>query len=183
MKNRLFLFAFMFFCSHGAYAGNFDSLVEQAKTDYNNGNNLQAVQNLKESVLSIWDKVPLTVTNARLVIDTKNYDTRASNIYRSGEPMLIFAQLIGYKLKPVGEMYDISIVTDFYVSDKEGKVLGGLQEFGKFNITSPLPVTDFRLDLTYTLTDAPPGPYRIQTVIHDKNSNKTTKFVQEIRIE
>jgi hypothetical protein len=62
-------------------------------------------------------------------------------------------------------------------------VLGGAQEFGKFNIESFIPTIDFRLDLTYTLTDAPPGVYKIQTVIHDKNSDKLTDFVKTIKIQ
>lgn len=76
----------------------------------------------------------------------------------------------------------ISIVTDFYVADDTGKVLGGAQGFGKFEISSFLPTTDFRLDLTYTLTEAPPGNYSIQTVVRDENSDKVTNFTKTIRI-
>jgi hypothetical protein len=61
--------------------------------------------------------------------------------------------------------------------------LGGKQNFGKFDLQTPLPVTDFRLDLTYTLTGAPPGAYVLQTVIHDKNSGKSTRFEEKITIE
>jgi hypothetical protein len=169
--------------SPAAQRGDFNAAVEQAKASYNAGDKLAAVEKLKEAVLSLWDEVPLTVKNVRLVKDTETYATRPTDVYAAGEPILMAAQLLGYKLKKVGEIYSIDIVTDFYVSDEKGEVLGGVDEFGKFGISSFIPTTDFRLDLTYTLTGAPPGAYNLQTIIHDKNSDKTIKFTRRIRIE
>jgi len=183
MKFWLVLTMAVLFCSGMAHAGDFDSLVNQAKTAYNAGDKLAAVEKLKESVLSIWDEVPLTVKNARLVKDSETYATRSTAVYAAGEPILMAAQLMGYKLKKLGEIYSIDIVTDFYVSDEKGEVLGGSDGFGKFSISSFIPTTDFRLDLTYTLTGAPPGVYNLQTIVHDKNSDKTTKFTKQIKIQ
>jgi hypothetical protein len=65
---------------------------------------------------------------------------------------------------------------------QEGEVLAGQQNFGKFDLVSPMPNTEFRLDLTYWLTDAPAGAYDVQTVIHDQNSGQSTKFITQIEL-
>lgn len=183
MRNGLIAILALFVCIGSASGADFNMMVDQAKAAYNGGNSIEAVQRLKDSVLYIWDGIPLTLRNVRFVTDTETYATRPNNIYRSGEEIHVAGELLGYKLKKIGEIYSIDIVTDFYVSDEKGKVLGGVQEFGKFSITSFIPTTDFRLDLTYSLTDAPPGAYQIRTVIHDKNSDKRTEFTEIIRIQ
>ena len=118
----------------------------------------------------------------RLVLDTKNYTSKKNNIYRKGEPIYITAQIFGHKLKKVGDSYHINITTDFLVLDDAGKILGGQKEVLKFNDISPIPVTDFSLDLTYTLTGAPAGIYKFQTTVNDKNSAKSTQFDTKIEI-
>lgn len=162
--------------------GEFFALVDAADKSYRTGNRIETVENLKKAVLSIWDEVPLTAGNIRLVSDTKNYAIKRNNIYRKGEPIYITAQIFGHQLKKVGDSYHINITTDFLVLDDAGKILGGQKEVLKFNDISPIPVTDFSLDLTYTLTGATAGIYKFQTTVNDKNSAKSTKFENEIEI-
>jgi hypothetical protein len=183
MKKLLALMVSMLFCCGVVQAADFGGMVDQAKGDYQAGKKVEAVEKLKDAVLSVWDELPLTVKNVRLVTDQEKYASRPNDVYRVGEPIYIACQLLGYKLRKAGEAYAIDVVTDFLVLDEAGKVLGGVQEFGKFNLVSVIPTTDFRLDLTYTLTDAPAGVYQLQTVINDKNSNKSTKFIQKVRIK
>ena len=160
----------------------FSALVDAAGKSYKTGNRIETVENLKKAVLSIWDEVPLSAGNIRLVSDTKNYTTKKNNVYRKGEPIYITAQIFGHKLKKVGDSYHINITTDFLVLDDAGKILGGQQEVLKFNNISPIPITDFSLDLTYTLTGAPAAIYTFQTTVNDKNSAKSTKFDTKIEI-
>jgi hypothetical protein len=44
-------------------------------------------------------------------------------------------------------------------------------------------MTDFTLDLAYTLSGASEGIYNLQTTVNDKNSGKSTKFVTKIEIK
>jgi len=160
----------------------FSALVNSANKSYEMGSKIETVEILKKALLSIWDEVSLTAGNIRLVSDTKNYTTKKNNVYRKGEAIYITAQIFGHKLKKVGDSYHINITTDFLVLDDAGKILGGQQEVLKFNDISPIPVTDFSLDLTYTLTGAPPGIYKFRTTVNDKNSAKSTKFDTKIEI-
>jgi outer membrane protein OmpA-like peptidoglycan-associated protein len=154
----------------------FATLVDAAVRTNSMGDKIAAVESLKKAILSIWDDVPLTARNIRLVSDLKNYTTKKDNVYRKGETIYISSQVFGHRLKKVGDSYHINITTDFLVFDKTGKVLGGQEEVYKFDHVSAIPNTDFLLDLTYTLTGLPSGTYKIQTKINDKNSAKSTTF-------
>lgn len=164
-----------------AYGGDLRPLMDKAGAAYGRGDSLEAVQTLKQAVLAVWEQVPLTATEIRFVHDRETYAIRPDAAYKSKEPIYLTANLLGYGLRKAGDLYFINIVTDFYLLSDSGKVLGGLQDFGKFDLSSPYPVTDFRLDLTYTVS-APPGEYRIQTVIRDRNSGKNTRFARKIVI-
>jgi hypothetical protein len=168
--------------SAGAKSGSFSLLLKEAEKSYLSGNKLETVEKLKETILTIWNEVPLSIKNVRIVEDTKTYATRKDNTFRSGEKIHINAQIFGYKLKQVGEAYSINLVTDVYFLQK-GEVLTGQQNFGKFEFISPIPNTEFRMDLTYWLTDAPAGIYDIQTVVHDKNSGQSAKFSTQIEMK
>ena len=160
----------------------FPLMLREAEKSYLDGKKLEAVEQLKQAVLDIWNEVPLTIKNARLVEDTKTYVTRKSNAFNSGEKIHINAEIFGYELKRVGEAYSIDITTDVYFLQR-GDILAGQQNFGKFEFISPLPNTEFRLDLTYWFTDAPSGVYDVQTVVHDQNSGQSTTFTIQIEMK
>jgi hypothetical protein len=168
--------------SSGVISGSFALLLKDAEKSYLDGNNLEAVEKLKQAVIDIWNQVPLTVKNVRFVEDTKTYVTRKNNIFGSGEKIHINGQIFGYKLNRVGEAYSINITTDMYFLQGD-EILAGQQDFGKFNFISPIPSTEFRLDLTYWFTDAPAGTYDVQTVLHDQNSGQSTTFTVQIEME
>jgi hypothetical protein len=78
------------------------SLLKEAEKSYLSGNKLETVEKLKQAILNIWNEVPLTIKNVRLVEDTKTYVTRKSNNFGSGEKIHVNAQIFGYQLKRVG---------------------------------------------------------------------------------
>jgi len=163
-------------------SGAFIALLEDAKVSWEEGMNIEAVDKLREAVLLVWDDVPLTVRNVRLVSDPDNYVMKNNNLYGKGEPIYITSQIYGHQLKKVSDSYHINITTDFLVMDDSGKVLGGQQNVFTFDHISPIPIIDFTFDFTYTLTDAPEGTYDIKTTVHDKNSGKSTEFTTEVKL-
>jgi len=162
---------------------DFAALVDAAMKSNSEGDKVEAVKNLKQAILAIWNDVPLKATNIRLVSDLEAYTSKKNNVYRKGETIYITSQLLGHGLKKIGDSYQINITTDFLVLDENGKVLGGQEEVYKFNHISAIPNTDFLLDLTYTLTGLPSGTYKIQTKINDQISAKSTTFENIIEIK
>jgi len=168
--------------SADTYASDFDSLIESAVFLHKKGNRLGTVKKLKEALLVIWDKVPFTVSNVRLVNDIKDYVPRTNNIYRNGETIYITCQIFGYKMKKIGEMYNISIKTDMSLLDEKGRVLIDRKNYSNFDNKSNIPNTDFTVNLNYTFTDASKGIYDLKTVIYDANSGKSAQFTKKIEI-
>ena len=84
-------------------------------------------------------------------------------------------------MERVGGAYSINITTDVYFL-RQGEILTGQQDFGKFELIIPLPNTSFRLDLTCWLTGVPVRVYDVQTVEHNKNSGQRTKFTTQIEM-
>ncbi len=167
--------------SFGASYDSFDALIEDAREAYHSGTNLEAAKNLKKAILCLWNEIPLTAQNPRLVKDQETYQTNKNHKYRLGEPIFVSCQILGHTFKQVGESYAINITTDVLFV-KNGQVVAGQQGFGRFDHISPIPNTEFTLDLTYRLSEAPKGKYEIQTMIHDKNSEKSTGFTNQIEI-
>jgi outer membrane protein OmpA-like peptidoglycan-associated protein len=163
-------------------SSEFEALLDAAMVSYREDDKVEAVDNLKMGVLSIWDEVPLTIKNVRLVEEMTTYETRKNNTFGSGEKMHIIAHIFGYKMKPVGDSYSINITTDVYFL-REGEILAGQQNFGKFELISPTQKTEFQLELTYWLTAAPPGDYDVQTVVNDQNSGKSTRFTTQVKMK
>ncbi|MFC1884483.1 hypothetical protein ACFL2O_06920 [Thermodesulfobacteriota bacterium] len=166
----------------GSASASFPSMLKEAEELYLEGKKFEAVKKAKEAVLHIWNEIPLTVEDVRIVKDQKQYVPRQNNSFGSGEKIYITAEIFGYVLKRFGGAYSINISTDVYFI-QGGNVIAGQQNFGKFELITPIPSTEFRLDLTYWLTDAPAGVYDVQTVVHDKNSGKNTKFTTRIKIK
>jgi len=165
-----------------AYAQDLDSLVNEAKQSYQAQDKVGAAQKLKEAVLSIWDELPLTAVNARLNSD-KNFTPKSDNVFASGEPMYVSAEILGAKIMKQGGIYKLSVACDFQFLDENGNVMFGKDDFGKFDVVSPMPNTEFYLNLTYKVTGAPKGKYKLQTVVRDLNSSKSTKFAKDIEIK
>ena len=162
---------------------DFNSLVDASKESYLSGDQVKAVSELKEAILLLWEGMPLSVQNARLITDKNSYVDRDNNIYAAGEPIYILTELLGYKITKDGQLYGINITTDLYILDENNNVLSGKENFGKFSLTSPIPNTEFHMDLTYTLNGIPAGVYMLKTVVREINSGKATDFVNKIEIQ
>ncbi|MFY9402900.1 MAG: hypothetical protein WAQ07_05790 [Candidatus Omnitrophota bacterium] len=178
----LILVAICFYLPLFAQA-DFNSLVESSRVSNLSGDQVKAVSELKEAILLLWEDVPLSVQNARLITDKNSYVSRDNNIYAAGEPVYILTELLGYKITKNGQLYGINIATDLYILDENNNVLSGKENFGNFSLKSPIPNTEFYMDLTYTLKGIPAGVYILKTVVRDINSGKATDFVNKIEIQ
>lgn len=165
-----------------SFAKDFNSSLEDARTAYQAGDNLTAFKSLRQSIFSVWDNIPLTVLDAELVTDQSSYTPKDSNVYSSGDNIYIVCQVVGYNIKKKHSLNNINIASDFRVLDKEENVLMEKNDFATFDIATPFPNTEFKMDFNYTL-NAPPGKYILQTELRDQNSDKATEFNKTIVIE
>ncbi len=162
---------------------SFSSLLRDAEKLYSTGNFTDAVLHLRKAILSIWNNIPLTVINPVLVQDTDTYTPKPDNVYEPDEPIHIHCQVLGYTLKRVGHTYSVGLTADFVVMAEDGTVLGGKDNVLTLEKSTPMPNTEFLIDLTYTISGLKKGSYTIKTTIHDKYSSKSTTLMTPIRIK
>lgn len=105
------------------------------------------------------------------------YNPRPTDTYKLGEPVLIYAEPMGFGYGSPGEgLYSIGFFVDLKVMTEMGEILGDLQNVTELDLTSRYPNREFQANLTYNLEGIAPGRYILQTTLRDKNSAKIGTF-------
>lgn len=147
---------------------------------------LADIERAEAGVVSAWEKAPLGVRRAIFVQERPKlfgaYAERPTNVFRRGEPLLTYAEPIGYSWTPVPDGFRFGVTLDFLVKSRDGKVLGGQEKFLTFSQTSQAKVRELMLNVDLNLTGAPPGDYVLHYVLHDVGSGRTAAIEQPFRI-
>jgi hypothetical protein len=101
------------------------------------------------------------------------YDPRPNNVFKPGEPLIIYTEPVGIAWQQDGDKVSSKLVVDFEVRSPDGQVLGGQKAFGEFALTAREPPIDYMAHVTINLTGAPAGAYVLGLTVHDANSGKT----------
>jgi len=124
----------------------------------------------------LWEKSPLACRRILWVADKASgfgaYNPRETNVYKSGETMLAYAEPIGYGWRKSGDIWHIDMVGDLVIRSADGAELFRKDDFGAFAIASRARNREFMLNLTVTLSGVSPGNYVAETVLRDKVSGK-----------
>ncbi|MGD9867326.1 MAG: hypothetical protein AB7U38_04910 [Hyphomicrobiales bacterium] len=162
------------------HAGEVQELATKAEAEVGSGKGADAITTMRDALLTVWDKSPLTFTNAFTVQEKANgfglYKRRADGPYQLKEPILIYAEPVGFGWRKEGELYNSDMVADFVLHNAEGKVLGGQKEFGNFKVSSHVRNTEYFINLRYNLTGLPAGKYVIVSTIRDLVAGKSGSF-------
>jgi hypothetical protein len=130
-----------------------------------------AQASLRLAMMAISDRAPLEIDYFDFVTkeapNFSNITLRADNIFRAGEPLLIYVEPTGYAFQRKGERLRFGVEVDFELLDESGKVLGGQKKFVQRAIEGWDPVFDFYMNLTYSFKGLAPGKYVVRTVLHD----------------
>lgn len=139
-----------------------------------------AVAALDEAIDVVWTQAPLTIRKALFVDNASGYGIyaeRAAAVFKPGEPILVYAEPIGfaYGKNNIGGL-EISLVTDFVLQDPKGETLYAKDDF----VTVTLPVRyrnrEFQMTLTINLTGLPEGSYVGKFRVRDRHSDKSAVF-------
>jgi hypothetical protein len=151
------------------------------------GQTLQDLQASKDAYLKAWEATPLTQKTVVFVTSKPTaygaYDVRPNNIFKPNEPVLTYAEPVGYLWKTVAPgTYQFGLNIDFLIMSPDGKVLGGKENFMHYAQASHERNTELMLNLTLSVNGAPPGDYIVRYTVHDQNSNKVSTFQQPFKI-
>ena len=152
-------------------AEDFRQYVKKAQQEYGAGDFIEVQRALRGAMMAISNEAPLSVHYFDPVTEEApnfaNITVRKDNIYKSGEPILLYAEPMGYAFYHENDVLQFGFEADFELIDAKGKILGGQKEFQSWVVDSKAPTVDFFMNLTYTFTGLKPGKYTVRTTLHD----------------
>jgi hypothetical protein len=146
------------------------------------GDDIGAIAAARDLFGAAWDATTsLSIGETVLLAEPASgygiYNPRPTDTYKLGEPVLIYAEPMGFGYGSPGEgLYSIGFFVDLKVMTEMGEVLGDLQNLTELDLTSRYPNREFQANLTYNLEGIAPGRYILQTTLRDKNSAKIGSF-------
>ena len=148
---------------------------------------VEDIDQRRAALLEAWDKTPLTVRRAIFVSGDPEgfgmYEARNSNVFKPGEPLMVYAEPAGYGWKDIGNaLFEFGFTVDFAVKSPDRKILAGQQDFAKLVRQSHVRNLEFMLSLTLNLTGAPAGDYVLEYTLRDVTGAKSTKFELPFKI-
>ena len=161
-------------------AEDFRQYVKEAQQEYGAGDFINVQRALRGAMMAISNEAPLSVHYFDPVTEDApnfaNFTVRKNNVYNVDEPILLYAEPMGYAFYHEGDILQFGFEADFELMDSSGKILGGQKEFQSWVIDSKAPTVDFFMNLTYTFTGLGPGKYTVRTTLHDLVDQEQTSF-------
>lgn len=141
----------------------------------------------QKAVIEAWAKVPFSQQNVTFITEPSAgygvYKKRDSNVFKPGEPLLTYAEPIGYGWKQLPDnRYELHLVADIEIIDAGGEAVWGKKGFLDSTLQSYQQNLEFKLDMTLNVDGAPPGKYKLRYTLHDVASGKASSFDQDFEI-
>ena len=136
----------------------------------------------------VWDQsAGLGFTQSLLVAENATgygvYNPRDNNIFKKGEPILIYCEPFGFGYGTPGEgLFSVNFIVDLHVLDASGNQLANAPDATEYNMTSRHQNREVQANITYSLDGIPVGHYTLVTTLRDKNSTKSGSFQTAIEI-
>ncbi len=185
-KAALALIAVSLMFAGPAWGADAATAMTKANASYIKGDYVETIAGLREALVDVWNKAPLTVQNICFVTEQPEaygmYTPRTEAAFDAVDPILLYCEPVGYTVVKSGDFYSFAVAADFSVVDEKGQVLGGQQNFGSWDMKGRAFNTEFMMYFTFNLKGLPSGNYKLQVTLHDRNSDKKTSFEQPFAI-
>jgi len=148
---------------------------------------LQTYETVRDGLLAVWAELPLTARNATLTVAPAtgygSYTPLAGDEVATGAPIHVYVELLGYGWRDNGDgTFSRLIDADLSLTDAEGTTLASQTKFLSLELRSREKLLETYLTLEATLSAFPPGPYRLNYVLHDRASGKDGRFTLPITL-
>lgn len=144
------------------------------------GKVIEAIDALDDAAAMLWDKAPLAFRRGIWVTEPAAgfgiFKQRPNAVFTAGQPMLVYAEPVGFGWTRNGEVYTTDFAADVVFRDKAGKEIFRKDEFQIFNLSSRFRNREFMCNFTYTLTGMPAGDYTVETTLRDRITGKKGSF-------
>ncbi len=156
-----------------------EKLVRAGKFD-------EALQALESAREAVWKQAPLSFRKTLFVASDPAgfgiYDIRETSEFKSGEPLVIYTEPVGFSYGRDGQIFITDMGLDFEIRDSSGASLAKQENFASWTLRSRVPNKEFMGKLNYDFTGLKPGDYEVITMVRDKNSGKKNSFSMAFKI-
>ncbi len=163
-----------------ANAGDAVQLATQAETHLSKGEHAAAIETMRKALLATWNKSQIAVRNAFFVTKQATgygiYDVRKSNIFETGEDILVYVEPVGQRWVTENGILRSNISADLKVKSRDGKVLGEEEAIARYTLSSREQMMEYFIQLTYSFDGITPGKYIANTTLNDKIGGSSTTF-------
>jgi hypothetical protein len=146
----------------------------------------------REQYLRSWEQSNFSSEFATFVIPNSVngygiYDEHRSNIFKPGEPIVLYVEPIGFTHKKLTDesgnaLYNVKLIPSVIISSKIDNKSASI-DFPQFAFTSHHKNTEAELTITVTQnTPIPEGEYKILYTIKDAQSNKSFDIIKKVVI-
>lgn len=161
-------------------AGDLVTQAEQAEKALAAGRGPAAVDALEAALDAVWKASPLTFRKALFVTATPTgfgaYLPRKDAVFAPGEPLLVYAEPIGFAWKAEGDGFACDLVIDVALRDKSGAVIFEKRDMGRMALNSHARNHEFMMKLDLNIRGLPAGEYGLDGIMRDEVSQKWGKF-------
>jgi hypothetical protein len=171
-----------------AYAGDVADLATKIETALAAKDSGRALQHATSIFTTAWDSTEgLGFTAVVPVVEVPKgygvYNAREDTVYKVGEPIILYAEPFGYGYGTAAPgVYTIGFDVDLRVLGADGTVVAEAPGLVELSMQSRHKNREFVADITYTLDGLPPGTYKLETTLRDKNSPKWGQFVTQVEV-
>jgi hypothetical protein len=170
-----------------ALAGEVEDLAREAEAEAKAGDTLAAVETLRRAIGAVMAQGPLTLRRVQFIAEPPKgfgiYKPRADNVFKPGEPLIIYAEPIGMGWKTENGVNRALVAADFEIRTPDGKILGGQKDFGRFEFMSQEQNQEIMTHLTIRVSGAPAGNYVFAATYRDQVNGKAANLTLPFEIK
>lgn len=168
-------------------AGPLADTAIEAESMAASGNARGAYAKIQEALADFAATLPFEVALFEFVTDKPaaygSYTPRANAVFRSGEPLITYVELIGLSWKKLPDSrHTAAFTVDLELIDYKGDTLAAKKGFGSFAFTGRIRNQEIYTHLSLDVSGARPGDYRVRYTINDTLGDRSTSFEQKFSI-
>ncbi len=166
-----------------AAAGPLADAAKVAEEKASAGDVISAYETIAEATADFSMALPLTVKKAVFVAGKPTaygaYDERSDSVFKAGEPLVTYVELLGLDWKPVEDgKRQSNFTVDLAITDTSGQTLASQENFGNFTFTGFVRNQEIFTHLTLDVSGADPGDYVLRYTIKDTVGGSTATVEQ-----
>ena len=171
-----------------ALAGPLIEAATTAEEKAKAGDALGAYDTMRQALADFSATLPLTIGKGLFTETVPSaygiYTPRKDTIFKPGEPLITYLELIGLTWNPASEAgkQQTNFTVDFELTDSKGEILASQKTFGNFGFTGLYRNQEIFTHLTLDLSGAAPGDYVLRYIVNDTASARSTKLEQRFTI-